>query len=106
MRAKNAFIASIEDDMAVDNWDGWVQLTQAIWQHVQLVGDNLFVTQVGRLQKGIEASVANAILIRMNQVGALTETLDTVELAKKRAYACIISHRSGETEDTTIANLV
>jgi enolase len=98
-------IISIEDGMAEDDWKGWQQLTKAIGQQVQLVGDDLFVTQVDKLQQGITQQVANAILIKMNQVGTLTETLDTVALAKRSGYRTIISHRSGETEDTTIADL-
>lgn len=98
-------ILSIEDGMAENDWDGWRQLTEAVGEQVQLVGDDLFVTQVDKLQQGIERKVANAILIKINQVGTLTETLDTVELAKRNSYRTVISHRSGETEDTTIADL-
>lgn len=98
-------IISIEDGMAEDDWEGWYQLTQAMGSKVQLVGDDLFVTNTNRLRKGIEQKVANAVLIKMNQVGTLSETLDAVTLAKKHGYRNVISHRSGETEDSTIADL-
>ena len=98
-------IVSIEDGMAEEDWDGWKMLTERIGDRVQLVGDDLFVTNAERLQKGIDLGVANAILIKVNQIGSLTETLDTIELAKKNNYTCIVSHRSGESEDTTIADL-
>jgi enolase len=98
-------IVSIEDGMAEDDWDGWRMLTDAVGGRVQLVGDDLFVTNVERLERGIEAGVANAILIKVNQIGTLTETLDAVGLATRSAYASVMSHRSGETEDTTIADL-
>ena len=98
-------IVSIEDGMAEEDWDGWKLLTERIGDRVQLVGDDLFVTNAERLAKGIELGVANAILIKLNQIGTLTETLDTIELAKRHNYACIVSHRSGESEDTTIADL-
>ncbi len=98
-------IVSIEDGMAEEDWEGWKLLTERIGQRVQLVGDDLFVTNAERLAKGIETGVANAILIKLNQIGTLTETLDTIELAKKNNYTCIVSHRSGESEDTTIADL-
>lgn len=98
-------ILSIEDGMAEDDWKGWQQLTKVMGNRIQLVGDDLFVTQVDKLQQGITQHVANAILIKMNQVGTLTETMDTVTLAKRNGYRTIISHRSGETEDTTIADL-
>ena len=98
-------IISIEDGMAEEDWDGWKMLTERIGDRVQLVGDDLFVTNAERLQKGIDLGVANAILIKLNQIGSLTETLDTIELAKKNNYTCIVSHRSGESEDTTIADL-
>src|SRR5947199_873983 len=98
-------IVSIEDGMAEDDWDGWTALTSIIGDRVQLVGDDLFVTNAERLQRGIEAGVANAILIKVNQIGTLTETLDTVALATRSAYASVMSHRSGETEDVTIADL-
>jgi len=98
-------IISIEDGMAEDDWDGWKQLTDAIGDKVQLVGDDLFVTNVKRLEKGILTGVANAILIKVNQIGTLTETLDAIQMANRAGYTAIISHRSGETEDTTIADL-
>jgi len=99
-------IISIEDGLAEDDWDGWKQLTDALGKKVQLVGDDLFVTNVERLKKGIEMGVANAILIKLNQIGTLTETLDAIEMAKRAGYTAIVSHRSGETEDTTIADVV
>ena len=99
-------IVSIEDGMAEDDWDGWKRLTDAIGDTVQLVGDDLFVTNVKRLQEGITQGVANSILIKVNQIGTLTETLETITLARKAGYSAVISHRSGETEDTTIADLV
>ena len=98
-------IISIEDGMAEDDWTGWQQLTAAVGTQVQLVGDDLFVTNVERLQKGIDTKAANAVLIKMNQVGTLSETMKAVQVASKNAYNSIISHRSGETEDTTIADL-
>ncbi len=98
-------IVSIEDGMAEDDWDGWAALTRAVGSKIQLVGDDLFVTNVEILAEGIEKDIANAILIKLNQIGTLTETLDTMDLATKSAYRCVISHRSGETEDVTIADL-
>jgi len=98
-------IISIEDGMAEDDWDGWRLLTDTIGERVQLVGDDLFVTNVKRLQEGIERKVANSILIKVNQIGTLSETLEAIELARKAGYSAVISHRSGETEDTTIADL-
>lgn len=98
-------IISIEDGMAEEDWDGWKMLTDRIGDKVQLVGDDLFVTNSKRLAKGIELGCANAILIKVNQIGTLTETLEAIELAKTHGYACVMSHRSGETEDTTIADL-
>ena len=98
-------ILSIEDGMAEDDWEGWQQLTAAVGDRVQLVGDDLFATNVARLQQGIDTRVANAILIKMNQVGTLSETMEAVQLASRNAYNSIVSHRSGETEDTTIADL-
>ena len=98
-------IISIEDGMAEEDWDGWKALTERIGDRVQLVGDDLFVTNTERLAKGIELGCANAILIKVNQIGSLTETLEAIELAKTHGYTCVISHRSGETEDTTIADL-
>ena len=98
-------VVSIEDGMAEDDWEGWAALTAAIGDRVQLVGDDLFVTDIARIERGIEAGVANAVLIKVNQVGTLTETLDAIELAARARYRPVISHRSGETEDTTIADL-
>ncbi|HTO39617.1 MAG TPA: phosphopyruvate hydratase [Rhizomicrobium sp.] len=98
-------ILSIEDGMAEDDWDGWAQLTKSIGDKVQLVGDDLFVTNVKRLTQGIKQKTANAILVKVNQIGTLSETLLTVETAHKAAYRAVMSHRSGETEDTTIADL-
>jgi len=98
-------IVSIEDGMSEDDWDGWHALTQRIGAKTQLVGDDLFVTNTERLARGIARGTANAILIKVNQIGTLTETLDAVELAHKAGYRCVISHRSGETGDTTIADL-
>ena len=92
--------------MAEDDWDGMKMLTEAIGDKVQLVGDDLFVTNTNRLQHGIERGVGNSILIKVNQIGTLTETLDAIELAKRFNYTAVISHRSGETEDTTIADIV
>ncbi len=99
-------IISIEDGLDENDWDGWVKLTKELGDRVQLVGDDLFVTNTKRLKKGIEMGVANAILIKVNQIGTLTETLDAIEMAKEAGYTAIVSHRSGETEDTTIADLV
>ena len=99
-------IISIEDGMAEEDWDGWVELTRRIGNKVQLVGDDLFVTNTERLKKGIKLGAANAILVKVNQIGTLTESLEAIETAKEAGYACIVSHRSGETEDSTIADLV
>lgn len=98
-------IISIEDGLAEDDWDGWKKLTKELGSKIQLVGDDLFVTNVKRLQKGIEMGVCNSIIIKLNQIGTLTETLDAIELAKRHGYTAVISHRSGETEDTTIADV-
>jgi enolase len=98
-------IASIEDGMAEDDWEGWAALTEAIGEKVQLVGDDIFVTNPERLSEGIMRHVANAILVKVNQIGSLSETLQTVEMAQKAAYGVVMSHRSGETEDATIADL-
>jgi len=98
-------IVSIEDGLAEDDWDGWKKLTEALGDKVQLVGDDLFVTNVKRLQMGIDKKIANSILIKVNQIGSLSETLDCIELAGDNGYSAIISHRSGETEDTTIAHV-
>ncbi len=103
--AKKYPIISIEDGMAEEDWDGWKKLTDKIGSKVQLVGDDLFVTNVEFLQKGIDMGVANSILVKVNQIGSLTETINAVNLAKRNSYKSIISHRSGETEDSTIADL-
>ncbi len=98
-------IISIEDGMAENDWDGWKMLTDAVGGEVQLVGDDVFVTNTSFLNRGIELGVANSILVKVNQIGTLTETLDAIEMAKRAGYTCIISHRSGETEDATIADI-
>ena len=98
-------IISIEDGMAEDDWEGWKVLTEKIGSRVQLVGDDLFVTNSKRLAEGIERGVANSILVKVNQIGTLTETLDAIDLAKRNGYTSVISHRSGETEDSTIAQI-
>jgi enolase len=98
-------IISIEDGMAEDDWDGWKLMTQELGDHVQLVGDDLFVTNVERLKRGIDLGIANSILIKVNQIGTLTETISAVNMAYRNSYTAVISHRSGETEDTTIADL-
>ena len=98
-------IVSLEDGMAEDDWDGWARLTRALGDRIQLVGDDVFVTDPAILERGIDEGVANAILVKVNQIGSLTETLRAVEIAHKSAYAVVMSHRSGETEDTTIADL-
>jgi enolase len=98
-------IVSIEDGLAEDDWDGWKLLTDAIGERCQLVGDDLFVTNTERLARGIEGGIANSILIKVNQIGTLTETLEAIEMAKSAGYLSVISHRSGETEDTFIADL-
>ena len=98
-------IVSIEDGLGEEDWDGWRILTERLGNRIQLVGDDLFVTNKSRLQAGINKKIANSILIKPNQIGTLTETLETIELAKTKGYTTVISHRSGETEDTTIADL-
>ncbi|MDA8313441.1 MAG: phosphopyruvate hydratase [Actinomycetota bacterium] len=98
-------VVSLEDGMAEDDWEGWAALTSAVGDRVQLVGDDLFVTNVALIERGIDAGVANAVLVKLNQIGTLTETLDAIELATRASYRTVISHRSGETEDTTIADL-
>jgi enolase len=98
-------IVSIEDGLAEDDWKGWRELTTALGEQLQLVGDDVFVTNVSRLRQGIDERVANAILIKVNQIGTLTETLDAISVARDAGYAAVMSHRSGETEDTTIADL-
>lgn len=99
-------IVSIEDGLAEDDWDGWKKFTEQLGKRVQIVGDDLFVTNTQRLQQGIEKGVANSILIKLNQIGTITETLEAIEMAKQAGYTAIVSHRSGETEDATIADLV
>ena len=99
-------IISIEDGMAEDDWEGWKLLTDALGKKIQLVGDDLFVTNVQRIRKGIELGVCNSVLIKLNQIGTLTETLDAIQMANRAGYTAVVSHRSGETEDTTIADLV
>jgi enolase len=99
-------IASIEDGMAEDDWDGWKKMTDKLGSKIQIVGDDLFVTNTSRLKRGIEMGVCNSILIKLNQIGTLTETLDTMEMAKTAAYTAVVSHRSGETEDSTISDVV
>ncbi len=103
--AKKYPIVSIEDGMAEDDWEGWKKLTELVGNKIQLVGDDLFVTNVKRLQQGIDKGIANSILIKVNQIGTLTETIEAVTLAKSNSYTCVMSHRSGETEDSTIADL-
>jgi enolase 1/2/3 len=103
--AANYPIASIEDGMAEDDWDGWKLLTEKLGGRVQLVGDDLFVTNVKRLEKGIADGIANSILIKVNQIGTLTETIAAVRMAQSSGYTAVMSHRSGETEDSTIADL-
>lgn len=98
-------IASIEDGLSEEDWDGWKKLTDKLGDKLQLVGDDLFVTNIKRLQKGLDNKTANSILIKLNQIGTLTETLDAIELAKKNGYTAVVSHRSGETEDTTLADV-
>ncbi len=98
-------IISIEDGLAEDDWDGWKLLTERLGKKIQLVGDDLFVTNTERLSKGIDLGISNSVLVKLNQIGTLTETLDTIEMAKTNGYTAVISHRSGETEDTTIADL-
>jgi enolase len=103
--AKKYPIASIEDGLAEDDWEGWKKITQRLGKTVQLVGDDLFVTNTKRLQSGIEQGVGNSILVKVNQIGTLTETLAAIEMAHRAGYTAVISHRSGETEDTTIADI-
>jgi enolase len=98
-------IVSIEDGLSQDDWDGWKLLTQRLGSRIQLVGDDIFVTNTQFLKKGIEQGVANAVLVKLNQIGTVSETLECMELARKHNYRCVISHRSGETEDTFIADL-
>ena len=98
-------IVSIEDGLAEEDWENWKKLTDRLGNKIQLVGDDLFVTNINRLQKGLDNKIANSILIKLNQIGTLTETLDAIELAKKNGYTAVVSHRSGETEDTTLADV-
>ena len=98
-------LVSVEDGLAEDEWDGWRALTEQLGDRLQLVGDDLFVTNVERLRRGIERGVGNSILVKVNQIGTLTETLEAIELARSNGYTAVMSHRSGETEDTTIADL-
>ena len=98
-------IISLEDGMAEEDWEGWAMLTKALGDKIQLVGDDLFVTNTARLAKGIELGVANSILIKVNQIGSLTETLDAIQMANRAGYTAVVSHRSGETEDATIADI-
>ncbi len=98
-------IVSIEDPLSEDDWDGWTRITSALGDRIQIVGDDLFVTNPTRIAKGIATGAANALLVKVNQIGTLTETLDAVALAQRSGYRCMMSHRSGETEDTTIADL-
>ncbi|MCK5161193.1 MAG: phosphopyruvate hydratase, partial [Candidatus Aureabacteria bacterium] len=102
---KYPMIISIEDGMAEDDWDGWKMMTDHLGDKIQLVGDDLFVTNTKRLAKGIEKGIANSILIKVNQIGTISETLDAIEMAKREGYSAVVSHRSGETEDTTIADI-
>jgi len=99
-------VISIEDGLSEDDWEGWQMMTQTLGKKIQIVGDDLFVTNTEKLQKGIELKVANSILVKVNQIGTLTETLNTIEMAKRAGYTAVVSHRSGETEDVTIADLV
>ena len=99
-------VISIEDGLAEDDWKGWKILTERLGNRIQLVGDDLFVTNTKRLSEGIEKGIANSILIKVNQIGTLTETFDAIEMAKKAGYTAVVSHRSGESEDTTIADIV
>ena len=98
-------IVSIEDGLAEDDWEGWKALTDAVGDKIQLVGDDLFVTNTERLQEGIDRGIANSILIKVNQIGTVSETLDAIDLARRNGYTSVISHRSGESEDTFIADL-
>jgi enolase len=98
-------LVSLEDPLDEDDWDGWKTITDELGGKIQIVGDDLFVTNVERLQRGIDGGQANALLVKVNQIGSLTETLDSVDLAHRSGFRCMMSHRSGETEDTTIADL-
>ena len=103
--AKKYPIVSIEDGLAEDDWNGWAKLTQELGNKIQLVGDDLFVTNVNRLQEGIDKGIANSILIKVNQIGTLTETLNAIQMATRNKYTSVMSHRSGETEDSIIGDL-
>jgi enolase len=98
-------IISIEDGLSEDDWDGWKLMTDRLGKKIQLVGDDLFVTNTERLKKGIDLGISNSILIKVNQIGTLTETLDAIEMANRAGYTAVVSHRSGETEDATIADI-
>ncbi len=98
-------IVSIEDGFAEDDWDGWRMMTERLGKKIQLVGDDIFVTNTDRLQRGINEGIANSILIKVNQIGTLTETIEAIQMASRNGYTCVMSHRSGETEDATIADL-
>ena len=99
-------IISIEDGLAEEDWEGWDKLTKRLGDKIQLVGDDLFVTNTKRLERGVNESISNSVLVKLNQIGTLTETLNTIEMAKIHGFTAVVSHRSGETEDTTIADLV
>jgi enolase len=99
-------IISIEDGLAEDDWDGWKLLTEKLGKKIQIVGDDIFVTNTERIAKGIEMGICNSVLIKLNQIGTLTETLDAIEMTKRAGYTAVVSHRSGETEDSTIADVV
>jgi enolase len=98
-------LISIEDGLAEDDWEGWKLMTDRLGKKIQLIGDDLFVTNTERVARGIKEGVCNSVLIKLNQIGTLTETLDTIEMARKHGYTCVISHRSGETEDSTMADV-
>jgi len=104
-QAKKWPIRSLEDGLAEDDWDGWKKMTDKMGEKVQLVGDDLFVTNVERLSRGIKSHTANSILVKVNQIGSLTETFNAINLAMRNGYTAVVSHRSGETEDTTIADI-
>ena len=105
MCIRDSPIISLEDGMAEDDWEGWQMLMDRLGKKIQLVGDDLFVTNVQRIKKGIELGAANAVLIKLNQIGTLTETLDAIQMAHRAGWTAVVSHRSGETEDTTIADI-
>ena len=99
-------IISIEDGLAEDDWDGWKIITEKLGREIQLVGDDLYVTNIERLEKGLDLGITNSILIKLNQIGTVTETIETTKMAQRNQYTAVVSHRSGETEDSTIADLV